>query len=94
MVCERLREEGIGTQLHYIPIYRHTLYRSLGYGEARTHLPHAERYYESALSLPIFPAMTEDAVVRVVGALRRFVAEPLGAAVGLSGPRRERAAAR
>jgi perosamine synthetase len=73
MVCERLRDIGIGTQLHYIPIYRHTLYVSLGYDEARARLPEAERYYASALSLPIFPAMTEADVTRVAGELRRLV---------------------
>jgi perosamine synthetase len=77
LVCERLREEGIGTQLHYIPIYRHTLYRSLGYGAAGRDLPHAERYYQSALSLPIFPGMTEEEVMTVARTLRRIMAEPL-----------------
>jgi perosamine synthetase len=79
MVYECLREAGIGTQLHYIPIYRHTLYVSLGYGDAREYLPQAERYYASALSLPIFPAMTEADVIRIVGELRRLMAEPLDA---------------
>jgi dTDP-4-amino-4,6-dideoxygalactose transaminase len=66
-----LRERGIGTQLHYIPIYRHTLYRDLGYAET---LPNAEAYYETALSLPMFPAMTEADVDRVVAALHEVVA--------------------
>ena len=66
-----LRDRGIGTQLHYIPIYRHTLYRDLGYDLA---LPNAEAYYETALSLPMFPAMTEADVDRVVAALHEVVA--------------------
>jgi UDP-4-amino-4,6-dideoxy-N-acetyl-beta-L-altrosamine transaminase len=76
-VFERLREAGIGTQLHYIPIYRHTLYRSLGYGAEEDRLPEAERYYASALSLPIFPAMTDSDVARVAGELRCLLGEPL-----------------
>lgn len=65
-----LRERGIGTQLHYIPIYRHTLYRELGYSLT---LPNAEAYFETALSLPMFPAMTEADVARVVAALEEVV---------------------
>jgi dTDP-4-amino-4,6-dideoxygalactose transaminase len=65
-----LREREIGTQLHYIPIYRHTLYRNLGYGDT---LPNAEAYYETALSLPMFPAMTPEDVERVAVALEEVV---------------------
>ncbi|HEV7807761.1 MAG TPA: DegT/DnrJ/EryC1/StrS family aminotransferase [Solirubrobacteraceae bacterium] len=72
---ERLREAGIGTQLHYIPIPCHGLYRELGYGGAMGHLPQAQAYYEQALSLPMFPAMTVDDVARVVGELRHLLAE-------------------
>lgn len=65
-----LRERGIGTQLHYIPIYRHTLYRQLGYSLT---LPNAEAYYETALSLPMFPSMTDADVDRVAAALEEVV---------------------
>ena len=72
-----LREAGVGTQLHYIPIYRHTLYRDHGYeGEAKR-MPEAERYYHEALTLPMFPAMRDADVDRVVGELRRLLAEPV-----------------
>jgi dTDP-4-amino-4,6-dideoxygalactose transaminase len=77
MVYERLRELGIATQLHYIPIYRHTLYRELGYGGLTACLPEAERYYASALSLPIFPTLEEAGPLRVRDALARALAEPL-----------------
>ena len=70
-VYEFLLEQGIGTQLHYIPIYRHSLYQEMGYTDAAAACPSAERYYEQALSLPIFPAMTEADVERVAGTLRR-----------------------
>ena len=73
-----LRERGIGTQLHYIPIYRHTLYRSLGYGDDPSRFPNTERYYEQALSLPIFPSMSRDDVRRVADALAEELARPAG----------------
>ncbi len=77
LVFERLREAGIGTQLHYIPIPRHGLYRDLGYDGAMDALPEARAYYEQALSLPMFPAMTSGDVDRVAGALLALLAEPL-----------------
>ena len=68
-VYDGLREKGIGTQLHYIPIYRHSLYRSLGYGDEPERFPNTERYYEQALSLPMFPGMGPADVRRVADAL-------------------------
>jgi perosamine synthetase len=67
-VYDHLRAAGIGVQLHYIPIPAHALYRSLGYSMDR--LPAAQAYYEQALSLPVFPTMRGEDVVRVVRALR------------------------
>jgi perosamine synthetase len=79
-VYDELRAAGIVTQLHYIPIPLHGLYRDLGYGEAAmASLPHARSYYEQALSIPIFPAMTDADVDRVAGELRRLVSADLGA---------------
>jgi perosamine synthetase len=79
-VYDELRAAGIITQLHYIPIPLHGLYRDLGYGEAAmASLPHARSYYEQALSIPIFPAMTDADVDRVAGELRRLVSADLGA---------------
>jgi dTDP-4-amino-4,6-dideoxygalactose transaminase len=74
---EGLREVGVGTQLHYIPIPRHGLYRSLGYGEEMGRLPEAQAYYEQALSLPMFPGLTDADVERVAGAVREQLARPL-----------------
>jgi dTDP-4-amino-4,6-dideoxygalactose transaminase len=79
-VYDELRAAGIVTQLHYIPIPLHGLYRDLGYGEAAmAALPHTRAYYEQALSIPIFPAMTDADVDRVAGELRRLVAADIGA---------------
>lgn len=87
IVCEGLLAEGISTQLHYIPIYRHTLYRSLGYGDCARALPHAEGYYRSALSLPIFPAMSAGDVRRVVDTLKRLMEASLDEPKRASGTR-------
>lgn len=70
-VFAQLRERKIGVNVHYLPVYLHPYYRALGYevGEC----PIAEAAYEEILSLPIFPAMNERDVARVVGALREVV---------------------
>ena len=65
-IMNGLRRRGIGSQVHYIPVYRHPYYRER-YGEIS--LPGAERYYARTLSLPIFPAMDLRDVDRVVEAL-------------------------
>jgi UDP-4-amino-4,6-dideoxy-N-acetyl-beta-L-altrosamine transaminase len=61
-----LHSRGIGTQVHYIPIYRQPYFTSL-YGPMR--LPGAEAYYAGVLALPLFPAMTDEDVERVAAAL-------------------------
>ena len=72
-----LRDAGIGTQLHYIPIYRHSVYRDRGHIGDEDRLPESERYYREALTLPMFPAMRDSDVDRVVTELRRLLAEPV-----------------
>ena len=68
-VFSALRAEGIGVNVHYIPVHLHPYYRRT-FGTAPGDCPVAEAAYERILSLPIFPAMTdEDAedVIRAVG---------------------------
>ncbi|NQV82488.1 MAG: UDP-4-amino-4,6-dideoxy-N-acetyl-beta-L-altrosamine transaminase [Rhodospirillales bacterium] len=65
-IMNGLREMGIGTQVHYIPVHRQPYYRAL-YGN--TDLPGADLYYARTLTLPLFPAMKDEDVDRVVGAL-------------------------
>lgn len=68
-VFDHLREAGIGVQVHYIPVYRLEHYReTLGYPQDEC--PAAEYYYAGAVSLPMFPSMTERDVERVVSELR------------------------
>jgi dTDP-4-amino-4,6-dideoxygalactose transaminase len=66
-VMKDLKAAGIGTMVHYIPVNRQPYYRQL-YGESR--LPGAEAYYERVLSIPLYPAMLDADVDRVVDALQ------------------------
>ena len=65
-VMHILRERGIGTQVHYVPLHRQPYYRRR-YGEIT--MPGADRYYERCLSLPLHNAMTTADVERVVATL-------------------------
>ena len=63
-----MREKGIGLQVHYIPVNRQPYYRSLGYGDEAT--PVMDRYYETCVSLPLFPALTDEEQAYVVRSLK------------------------
>jgi perosamine synthetase len=71
-VFEGLRAAGIGVQVHYIPVYRMPYYRDT-LGVRQDACPNAEAYYEAAISLPMFPAMEDSDVVRVVAELGRLL---------------------
>lgn len=65
-VMAELRAKGVGTQVHYIPVHSQPYYVER-YG--RHSLPGAEAFYSRCLSLPLYPAMTDDEVERVTGAV-------------------------
>ncbi len=68
-VIRRLAERGIGTSVHYIPLHYHTAYKNLGRW-APGDFPVAEKVFEGAISLPIYPDMTNEEVDYVCNALR------------------------
>lgn len=55
---EKLFKKGIGTQVHYIPVHTQPFYRK-NYGTNPDYCPVAMKYYSKALSLPLYPDMTE-----------------------------------
>jgi UDP-4-amino-4,6-dideoxy-N-acetyl-beta-L-altrosamine transaminase len=67
-VFSSLREQGVGVNLHYIPVHLQPYYRKLGFSEGA--LPAAEAYYSEAISLPMFPTLTASQLEEVVTALR------------------------
>ena len=67
---ELLRGQGIGVNVHYLPVYLHSYYRSLGYEPGLC--PTAEAAYEGLLSLPMWPGLEDaeqDRVVEMVSAI-------------------------
>ncbi|MFI0844291.1 UDP-4-amino-4,6-dideoxy-N-acetyl-beta-L-altrosamine transaminase [Mesorhizobium sp. IMUNJ 23232] len=67
----RLKEKGVGTQVHYIPIHRQPYYVE---ASASPELPGADRYYARCLSLPLYPDMKDSDVDTVVEALQAVAA--------------------
>ncbi len=65
---EQLHQHGIGTQIHYYPVHLQPYYMKK-YGYAPGKCPHAETWFSQALSLPLFPAMTEQDTKQVLEAL-------------------------
>jgi perosamine synthetase len=63
-VIEMLREAGIGTSVHFIPLHLHPLYARMGYRPGQ--FPVAEAAYAGAVSLPIWPGMSDGDVARVI----------------------------
>lgn len=72
-VFEGLRAAGIGVNLHYIPVHLQPYYRDLGF--ATGDFPQAERYYSEAISLPMFPSLSDEQQDYVVEQLRRLLEE-------------------
>lgn len=73
MFYDRLRQQGILSQVHYIPIHTFPYYQeNLGcrWGD----YPAAEAHYRRVLSLPLFPAMTDEEVERVISSVRTILA--------------------
>lgn len=67
-VFESLRGQGIGVNLHYIPVHTQPYYQNMGF--KRGDYPQAERYYGEAISLPIYQGLTDhqqDEVIEVLG---------------------------
>mgnify|MGYP000040039734 CR=1 FL=1 len=64
-VFEQLRGLGIGVHVHYIPLHLLPYYRTR-FGYSRGDFPESEAYYDSALTIPLFPSMTNDDCERVI----------------------------
>src|SRR5271157_772178 len=60
----KMREAGLGVQVHYIPVYFHPYYQDLGYEFGLC--PEAENFYKREISIPLFPAMSDHDVEQVI----------------------------
>ncbi len=70
-IFSELRENGIGVNLHYIPVHLQPYYANMGFQSG--YLPQAEQYYAEAISLPMYQTLTNEQQDRVVTSLKRVL---------------------
>lgn len=70
-LMEYLKEVGIGTQVHYIPIPLHPYYQKLGFGIEN--LPEALSYYHEALTIPLYPSLKQSQQRKVIIELSNLI---------------------
>lgn len=73
-VIEKLKENGVGCSVHFIPVHKHPYYKKK-YGYIECNYPVANKVYEKSLSLPIYPDMTDEEVLFVIDNLKKIVGE-------------------
>lgn len=64
LIFQQLRDSGLGVNVHYIPVHTQPYYENMGFKVGD--YPNAEHYYQHAVSIPLFPAMTETEQDQVV----------------------------
>ncbi len=70
-VYEKMRESGIGVDVHYLPVYKHPYFQENGYRDVCC--PVAEALYDNVLSIPIYYGLTEEQQDYVVETLREII---------------------
>ncbi|MFN4174937.1 MAG: DegT/DnrJ/EryC1/StrS family aminotransferase, partial [Parachlamydiaceae bacterium] len=71
-LIQKLKEENIGTQYHYIPLYRHPVLEK-AIGDLSSYFPNMEKYYQEALSFPLYYDLEVSEVDRIVNTLKRIL---------------------
>lgn len=66
-----LHKKGVGVNVHYIPIHRHPYYQKLGF--KKDQFPASERFYENALTLPLYYGLQEDEQNKVINVLHSLL---------------------
>ncbi len=72
-VFNAMRAAGILVNLHYIPVHMQPYYQKMGFAVGQ--FPQAEQYYKEAISIPMYPAMTEEQQDTVCSTLRAILSK-------------------
>jgi dTDP-4-amino-4,6-dideoxygalactose transaminase len=75
-IYQALHQANVLANLHYIPVYRHPYYESLGFKQG--YCDEAEKYFSSAITLPLFPSLEYDMQEKVIEALADVIQEKKG----------------
>lgn len=70
-VFEGMRDAGILVNVHYIPVHLQPYYKNIGFEQGQ--FPHAEQYYKEAISLPMYPTLTNEQQDKVITTLRELL---------------------
>jgi dTDP-4-amino-4,6-dideoxygalactose transaminase len=70
-VFEQLHAKGIGVNVHYIPIHLHPYYQRMGFKQGD--FPIAENFYNNALTLPLFPSLSDEQQTSVIDVLHEVL---------------------
>ena len=70
-VFDKLRAEGIGVNVHYIPVYKHPYYQEHGYADVKCE--NAEKLYGNLISLPLYPGLSDAEQEKVIDCLVSIV---------------------
>jgi UDP-4-amino-4,6-dideoxy-N-acetyl-beta-L-altrosamine transaminase len=70
-VFERLRDRGVGVNVHYTPVHLQPYYRALGFSEGQ--FPESERYAVEAITLPLYPTLAAQEQQRVIDSLTEIL---------------------
>ena len=70
-IFKSLRDKGIGVNLHYMPVHLQPYYRKFGFKEGD--YPNAEKYSQEAISLPLYPSLTDSEQDHVIATLRSLI---------------------
>ncbi len=70
-IYEALKAEGVGVNVHYIPVYTFPYYRNLGYAPGSC--PNAERLYERIISIPLYYGLTDEQQDSVIKAVKKVI---------------------
>ena len=72
-IFSRLRQEGLGVQVHYIPVYKQPYYQNLGFN--RELCPICEEFYKKELSIPMYPTLSDEDIEFVKDKLFKVISE-------------------
>ena len=70
-IFEELRQEGLGVNLHYIPVYHHPFYKKQGF--KAQYCPEAEKYYQEAISIPIYFGLSDEQQGEVINIISKVL---------------------
>jgi len=73
-IYDTLKSEGINSQVHYLPVPLHPYYKNLGF--RIENYPESLKYYQEALSLPLYPDLAEKDVIKIANVLKYTIGVP------------------